>query len=82
MVHASGLPPRFDAKLVLLSAFKEDPPPPEPDAAGRCPVRQSFRFDTTAPGNGNGGHDYPWRYADPNRDPAALENLLEYLKTL
>jgi hypothetical protein len=55
---------------------------PEPDAAGRCPVRQSFRFDTAAPGNGNAGHDYPWRYADPNRDPAALENLLEYLKTL
>ena len=55
---------------------------PEPDAAGRCPARQSFRFDTTAPGNGNGGHDYPWRRDDPNRDPAALENLLEYLKTL
>ena len=54
----------------------------EPDGDGRCPDRQSFRFDAKAEGNANTGHDYPWRYDDPARDPAALENLLEYLKTL
>jgi hypothetical protein len=34
-------------------------------------------FDTTRPGNGNGGHDYGTRLEDPQR-----RELLEYLKTL
>ena len=55
---------------------------PAPDAQGRCPDRQSFVFDVAMPGNGNGGHDYPWAWNDPARDPRALENLLEYLKLL
>ena len=41
-----------------------------------------FRFDTAAPGNSNSGHDYPWAIDDPRRDPAALSDLLAYLKTL
>jgi mono/diheme cytochrome c family protein len=53
-----------------------------PDANGSCPDRQPFRFDTSAPGNANTGHDFPWRYDDPAKDPKALENLLEYLKVL
>ncbi len=53
-----------------------------PQADGQCPDRQSFRFDTAAEGNSNSGHNYPWRYDDPARDPKALDDLLEYLKTL
>lgn len=41
-----------------------------------------FRFDTSAPGNSNAGHDYPWAIDDPQRDPGALADLLAYLKTL
>lgn len=40
-----------------------------------------FRFDTSAYGNGNQGHDYPWSYTSPQRDPEALRDLLEYMKT-
>lgn len=54
----------------------------EPGADGRCPDRQSFVFDTALPGNANTGHDFPWAWSDPARDPQALEDLLEYLKTL
>lgn len=53
-----------------------------PDSNGQCPSRQSFRFDTGAPGNANKGHDYPWAYDDPKRDAESLGDLLEYLKTL
>ena len=53
-----------------------------PDASGRCPDRQPFLFETSTPGNANTGHDFPWRYDDPARDPKALEDLLEYLKVL
>ena len=41
-----------------------------------------FKFDTTIRGNSNGGHDYPWSWDDPNRDPEKLKDLLEYLKTI
>lgn len=41
-----------------------------------------FTFDTALPGNSNAGHDYPWAWDDPERDPAALADLLAYLKTL
>jgi hypothetical protein len=41
-----------------------------------------FKFDTSAYGNGNQGHDYPWAYDAPERDTQALTDLLEYLKTL
>ncbi|WP_420335477.1 hypothetical protein [Roseibium sp.] len=44
--------------------------------------KRYFRFDTSAPGNSNSGHDYPWAIDDPRRDPAALSDLLAYLKTL
>ncbi|MER9630999.1 hypothetical protein [Mesorhizobium sp. M0296] len=41
-----------------------------------------FKFDTTLRGNSNKGHDYPWAYGDPRRNPDDLAALLEYLKTL
>jgi hypothetical protein len=41
-----------------------------------------FRFDTAAAGNGNRGHDYPWRYRGAGWDEAQLEDLLAYLKTI
>ncbi|MEP3890956.1 MAG: hypothetical protein ABJN69_10845 [Hellea sp.] len=41
-----------------------------------------FEFDTSLRGNSNKGHDYPWSYDDPDRDPAELKALLAYLKTL
>jgi cytochrome c5 len=41
-----------------------------------------FTFDATLAGNSNKGHDYPWAYDDPRRDPNDLAALLEYLKTL
>jgi hypothetical protein len=59
--------------------------PDKPDA------RRYFRYDATARGNGNRGHDYPWPYPEGGWNPGdpghqqkvhALEDLLEYLKTL
>jgi hypothetical protein len=50
--------------------------PPAPDR------RNYFRFDTHEHGNSNRGHDYPWAYQGPGWDPKALEDLLEYLKTI
>jgi hypothetical protein len=50
--------------------------PDQPDA------RHYYRFDTSLPGNSNRGHDYPWSYQGEGWDKAALEDLLEYLKTL
>ena len=50
--------------------------PAEPDA------RNYFRFDTHELGNSNRGHDYPWAYQGPGWNQAALEDLLEFLKTL
>ena len=53
--------------------------------------RRYFRYDATARGNSNRGHDYPWRYpeggwnlknADHRQKVSALQDLLEYLKTL
>jgi mono/diheme cytochrome c family protein len=41
-----------------------------------------FKFDVTVRGNSNNGHDYPWAYDDPKRNPDDLAALLEYLKTL
>jgi mono/diheme cytochrome c family protein len=41
-----------------------------------------YRFDTRLPGNSNAGHDYPWPYRGAGWDPAALADLLEFLKTL
>jgi len=41
-----------------------------------------FRYDASAPGNSNNGHDYPWAYHGPGWDEEALKDLLEYLKTL
>lgn len=51
--------------------------------APAAPDRVSyFRFDAREPGNSNRGHDYPWAYQGPGWDPQALEDLLEFLKTL
>ncbi|NMG06506.1 cytochrome c [Brasilonema sp. UFV-L1] len=50
--------------------------PTEPDE------KHYFTFDTDAKGNSNKGHDYPWPYRGTGWDKAALEDLLEYLKTL
>jgi hypothetical protein len=41
-----------------------------------------FRFDTSAPGNSNRGHDYPWPYQGPGWNKAELTDLLQFLKTL
>jgi len=41
-----------------------------------------FRFDTTAYGNGNQGHHYPWKYKGHGWNENELADLLEYLKTL
>ena len=41
-----------------------------------------WMFDVSQPGNYNTGHNYPWAFDDPARDPAALRQLLEYLKSL
>ncbi|HKU44181.1 MAG TPA: hypothetical protein VJR89_38735 [Polyangiales bacterium] len=59
----------------------------DPDTAGldaplRSDARHYFRFDTSQPGNGNQGHDYPWRFHGPGWDEAQLEDLLTYLKTI
>ncbi|MEQ9124053.1 MAG: hypothetical protein RIM80_15980, partial [Alphaproteobacteria bacterium] len=53
---------------------------PEDDCAS---PREAFLFDTTAPGNANAGHDYPWspEELDDGRR-ADLEALLAYMKTL
>lgn len=56
-----------------------DAPPPE---SGICPPETPFLFDTSARGNSNVGHNYPWAYDNPNRDEAALRDLLAYLTTL
>jgi len=45
-------------------------------------VKRYFRFDTSERGNSNQGHNYPWAYKGPGWDPAALQDLLEYLKTI
>ena len=58
--------------------------PDKPDA------RRYFRYDATVRGNSNRGHEYPWRYpeggwtdnADHRQKVSALQDLLEYLKTL
>ncbi len=41
-----------------------------------------FTFDASLVGNSNQGHDYPWSYQGAGWDQSALEDLLEYLKTL
>jgi hypothetical protein len=50
--------------------------PDEPDE------KRYFKFDTDAKGNSNKGHDYPWSYQGEGWDKNALEDLLEFLKTL
>ncbi|MDQ3803497.1 MAG: hypothetical protein M3416_06660 [Acidobacteriota bacterium] len=41
-----------------------------------------YLFDTRLRGNSNQGHDYPWAFQGPGWNRAALEDLLEFLKTL
>ncbi|MEM8664314.1 MAG: cytochrome c [Pseudomonadota bacterium] len=48
----------------------------------RADEKRYFRFDTSAPGNANTGHDYPWRFDDPARNEDDLKALLAYLKTI
>ena len=50
--------------------------PDQPD------VRHYYEMDTRRDGNSRKGHDYPWPYEGPGWDKAALEDLLEYMKTL
>ncbi|QSQ20041.1 hypothetical protein JY651_32835 [Pyxidicoccus parkwayensis] len=50
--------------------------PEQPDS------RHYYLFDTRVRGNSNRGHAYPWAYQGPGWDPVALDDLLEYLKTL
>ncbi|MGO7964708.1 c-type cytochrome [Rhizobium ruizarguesonis] len=49
---------------------------------GGADDRNYFKFDATQIGNSNRGHDYPWAYDDPKRNPDDLAALLDYLKTL
>ncbi|MCA8927396.1 MAG: cytochrome c [Alphaproteobacteria bacterium] len=51
---------------------------------GKCAdPRQAFLFDTTVRGNGNQGHDYPWKPEELNDERRAeLRALLAYLKTI
>ena len=51
-------------------------------APERADTRHYFRFDTGKLGNGNYGHDYPWRYRSAGWDEAQLSDLLAYLKTI
>jgi hypothetical protein len=44
--------------------------------------KRYFKFDTHRKGNSNKGHDYPWSYRGEGWDKNALEDLLEFLKTL
>ena len=45
--------------------------------------RQAFLFDTRVRGNGNQGHDYPWKPEELNEERRAeLRALLAYLKTI
>lgn len=44
--------------------------------------RDYFKFDASVRGNSNQGHDWPWAWDDPGRNPDDLVALLEYLKTL
>jgi mono/diheme cytochrome c family protein len=44
--------------------------------------RRYYRFDASARGNSNKGHDYPWPYRGGGWDEGKLKDLLEYLKTL
>lgn len=55
---------------------------PRPGFNG-CPPEAPWLFDAAKPGNSNAGHDYPWSYAQAQRpeNRAALQDLLEYLKT-
>ena len=41
-----------------------------------------YKFDTRMRGNSNQGHDFPWAYQGPGWNQGALEDLLEFLKTL
>lgn len=45
-------------------------------------TKRYYKFDTQLVGNSNQGHDYPWAYQGEGWDQAALEDLLEFLKTL
>ncbi len=65
---------RYDPAAVGYAA-----PPPE---NGICPPEVPFLYDTTARGNASTGHDYPWAFDSPDRDEAALRDLLAYLTTL
>jgi mono/diheme cytochrome c family protein len=63
----------YDTKLVGLHS------------AEAIPGKVYFLFDTTAPGNSNLGHDYPWPRSEVEKRPEKqeiLKDLLEYLKTL
>ncbi len=51
-------------------------------APARPDSRRYFKYDTTAYGNSNRGHDYPWPYNGRGWDRGALTDLLEYLKTI
>jgi hypothetical protein len=42
-----------------------------------CAEEGTFRYDTSIPGNGNGGHEYGTGLSDSDK-----QALLEYLKTL
>jgi hypothetical protein len=58
---------------------------PAPRPSGTCEEKLPFLFDTSAPGNSNLGHDFPWTAAEVAKDPKKkqqLADLLEYLKLL
>ena len=49
----------------------------DPDTVGLAATKGGSVFDTTLPGNGNGGHEYGTALSDADR-----RDLLEFLKSL
>ena len=78
LINLDPRPDRFCRGNAVYDPVKMGYVAPAPD----CPPETPFLFDTTAEGNSNAGHDYPWAYDDPARDPEKLRQLLAYLTTL
>ena len=56
---------------------------PAPEGGECTDPRQAFLFDTTIRGNGNQGHNYPWKPEELNEERRdELRALMAYLKTI
>lgn len=81
LVNLDARPARFCRGANVYDPEKIGYAAPAP-AGGACPPETPFLFDANARGNSNRGHDYPWAFDDPARDPEALRALLAYLTVL